>query len=190
MVLSAKEKILQTARQMIEDYGYNNLNVNHLAEKAGVAIGTLYWHFKKGKVSLVKELASQEAQNIKALLTEVKINSSKPLEGFKPLILKYIEHHRKNKAFLRGLEIETMNNLESAEEFDNIKNAEFEGPTVFIECLFEKANIKTEGLSDKIRISTLLLDDLVHRHVLFDNRYGKDESFTNLLIKLFTAILG
>ena len=189
METTPKDKILQAARQMIEDYGYSNLNINHLAEKAGVAIGTLYWHFKKGKISIVKELARVEAQKITEFLKEVKVDPDKPIEGFKPLILKYIEFHKKNKAQLRAFEIETINNTETAAEFDNITQNEIEGTTEFIENVFKKANIKVKDLSDKIKLSTLFLDDLVHKHVIFNNRYGSDEFLADLLIDLFNNIL-
>jgi len=189
MELSPKDKILQTARQMIEDYGYNNLNINNLAEKAGVAIGTLYWHFKKGKISIVKELAKQEAQKIKDFLKEVKIKPDKPIVGFKPFILKYIEFHKKNKALLRAFEIENITNQEMSTEIDNITKTEVEGTTVFIENVLKKTNLKVEDLSEKIKLSALFLDDLVHRHVIFNNRYGSDELLADLLIGLFNIIL-
>ena len=189
MESTPKDKILQTARQLIEDYGYNNLNINHLAEKAGVAIGTLYWHFKKGKISIVKELASLEAQKITKFLKEVKIDPDKPIEGFKPFILKYIEFHKKNKAQLRAFEIETITNPETAFEFDNITQKEVEQTTQFIENVFKEAKVKVKDLSDKIKLSTLFLDDLVHKHIIFDNRYGSDEFLADLLITLFNSIL-
>ena len=172
METTPKDKILQTACQMIEDYGYTNLNINHLAGKAGVAIGTLYWHFKKGKISIVKELARLEAQKITKFLKEVKVDPDKPIEGFKPFILRYIEFHKKNKAQLKAFEIETITNPEAAVEFDNITQKEIEGTTEFIEDVLIKTNIKVEDLSDKIKLSTLFLDDLVHKHVIFNNRYG------------------
>jgi len=189
MDLSPKDKILQIACQMIEDYGYNSLNINHLAEKAGVAIGTLYWHFKKGKISIVKELAKQEAQKIKNFLKEVKIKQDKPIVGFKPFILKYIEFHKKNKALLRAFEIENISNPEIAAEFDNITKIEAEETTEFIENVLKKTNINREDLSERIKLSTLLLDDLVHKHVIFNNRYGSDEFLADLLISLFKVIL-
>ena len=189
MDLSPKDKILQIACQMIEDYGYNSLNINHLAEKAGVAIGTLYWHFKKGKISIVKELAKQEAQKIKDFLKEVKIKPDKPIVGFKPFILKYIEFHKKNKALLRAFEIENISNPEIAAEFDNITKIEAEETTEFIENVLKKTNINREDLSERIKLSTLLLDDLVHKHVIFNNRYGSDEFLADLLISLFNIIM-
>ena len=57
--IKPKKKILDTALEMIEEQGYVNLNVNHLAERAGVAIGTLYWHFKRGKPDIVKEMVNK-----------------------------------------------------------------------------------------------------------------------------------
>ena len=142
MDLTPKDRIIQTARQMIEDYGYNSLNINHLAEKAGVAIGTLYWHFKKGKISIAKELAKQEAQKIKNFLMEVKIKQDKPIAGFKPFILKYIEFHKKNEALLRAFEIENITNPEVAVEFDNITKTEVEGTTDLIKNVLKKKILK------------------------------------------------
>jgi AcrR family transcriptional regulator len=189
MDLPPKARILKAARQMIEDHGYNNLNINTLAEKAGVAIGTLYWHFKKGKISIVKELAKYEAKKLKEHLKNFKSDPTKPIASFKPFILKYIEYHKINRAQLRAFEIESITNPQMAVEFDKITMTEVEGTIDLIKELLHNNSLNVENLPEKIKLSILYLDDLVHKHVLFNNRYGSDERLTEILINIFMFIL-
>ncbi|MFX1350243.1 MAG: TetR/AcrR family transcriptional regulator [Promethearchaeota archaeon] len=189
MESNARDKILQTARQLIEAYGYNNLKINDITEKAGVAIGTFYWHFKQGKSSIVKELAREGARNLNLFLKKIKIEPDNPIKGFKPFFLKYIEFHRKSRSQLIALETESMINPEIAAEFEEILKTEMLGTVEFIENILKKSNIALKDLSEKLKISTILFDDLVHRHVIFDDRYGSDDFFADLLVSFFDTIL-
>ena len=58
-VSKAKQKILQVAETILPKVGYSGLNVNAVAEKAGVSIGTLYYHFPEGKISIIMEMRKQ-----------------------------------------------------------------------------------------------------------------------------------
>ena len=43
--LATRERLLAAARELIEDGGYGSASVAAIAERAGVAAGTLYRHF-------------------------------------------------------------------------------------------------------------------------------------------------
>jgi len=58
----AKKSILRVAEEMFSRVGYANLNVNEIAHEAGVSIGTLYYHFPKGKVSILMEIRGKIAE--------------------------------------------------------------------------------------------------------------------------------
>jgi AcrR family transcriptional regulator len=189
MEINVRDKILQTARQLIEEYGYNNLKINDITEKAGVAVGTFYWHFKEGKISIVKELAREGTRGLNKFLKNIKIDSDKPIIGFKPFFLKYIEFHRKTRAQLIAFETESMMNPDLAIEFEEILKTEMLGTVEFIENILKKSNITLKDLSEKLKISTILFDDLVHKHVIFNDRYGSDDYFTDLLVSFFDTIL-
>jgi len=49
-----KNKVFETAIELIKEKGYNNVTISHICEKAGVAKGTFYVHYKS-KDDIVKE---------------------------------------------------------------------------------------------------------------------------------------
>ncbi|MHA2357340.1 MAG: TetR/AcrR family transcriptional regulator, partial [Candidatus Heimdallarchaeaceae archaeon] len=58
----AKQSIVETAQKMIEKKGYFNLNINEVAYIAKASVGTLYYHFPKGKVDILAEIMSQKVE--------------------------------------------------------------------------------------------------------------------------------
>ena len=58
----AKKRILETADGMFNSVGYADLNVNEIAHEADVSIGTLYYHFPDGKLSILMEIRRQRAE--------------------------------------------------------------------------------------------------------------------------------
>jgi AcrR family transcriptional regulator len=66
----AKKKILQMADEMLKRVGYADLNVNEIAHEARVSIGTLYYHFPEGKISILMEIRRRIAGEYKTRLSE------------------------------------------------------------------------------------------------------------------------
>ncbi len=60
-----EQEILRTAARMIRDSGYNNLNMDDLAEEVGISKPTLYQHFK-GKDDMVARTMLQSMQEMEA----------------------------------------------------------------------------------------------------------------------------
>ncbi|MBD3214669.1 MAG: TetR family transcriptional regulator [Candidatus Lokiarchaeota archaeon] len=186
MDLSAKDRILYTARKMIESQGYNNLNINTLAENAKVAIGTLYWHFKKGKQSIVKELLRQSAEEIQPLLKDFKFEPNKPIKGFKPFLLKYIQSHREHRMLIRAFVIEE---LEDEADFREFSREEIEKTIHFLKKNLKKYETDIDNFPKKLKTFALFLDDLVHQHIIFNDKYGSDDFLVDILANLFEFIL-
>ncbi|MHA2005485.1 MAG: TetR/AcrR family transcriptional regulator, partial [Candidatus Thorarchaeota archaeon] len=58
----AKQGIVNTAEKLIKKKGYSSLNVTDIAYVAKVSVGTLYYHFPKGKVDILAEIMSQRVE--------------------------------------------------------------------------------------------------------------------------------
>ena len=56
---STKDRVLDVALTEFSENGYYGTTMDHLAEKAGVAKGTLYWNFK-GKEALLFAVIDRE----------------------------------------------------------------------------------------------------------------------------------
>ena len=56
-----KQKIYSSARELITQNGYDNVTVDEICQKAGVAKGTFYVHFK-AKEDIIKNIYRENAQ--------------------------------------------------------------------------------------------------------------------------------
>lgn len=59
MKLSTKQSILDTARALFNQYGYNSVSLRDIAKTVGISEGNLTYHFKR-KENLMEALLSEE----------------------------------------------------------------------------------------------------------------------------------
>jgi AcrR family transcriptional regulator len=69
LVVPTRERLLRAAQELIEDGGYSAASVAAIAERAGVAAGTLYRHFDSKErlfVELFRAVCSREERAMRA----------------------------------------------------------------------------------------------------------------------------
>jgi len=71
------EAILEAAFQLLEQGGVEALTTNHIAERAGVSVGTLYQYFQ-GKRAILAALAQRRAAAARDRIAQIVIASSGP----------------------------------------------------------------------------------------------------------------
>jgi AcrR family transcriptional regulator len=69
--LNTRDKILQTAQKLFARHGYDGTTTKELAEKAGIAEGTLFRHFTNKKAILVEVATQGWIELLTDLLTEL-----------------------------------------------------------------------------------------------------------------------
>lgn len=70
LMIVMREKILRSARKVIANKGFHSAGIKEIAEKAGIAQGTLYLYFKN-KEDLYIEFLLDLAGKIDAILNEI-----------------------------------------------------------------------------------------------------------------------
>src|ERR1700749_2149274 len=66
----AKQKMVQAARQLIRERGYNATALSDVLELSGAPRGSVYFHFPGGKTQLAMEAAEDHAHEQGALIDE------------------------------------------------------------------------------------------------------------------------
>src|SRR5436309_14247793 len=69
-----RERLLQAARELIEHGGYGAASVVAIAERAGVAAGTLYRHFASKEelfVEVFRSVCAREERSMRAAAAEM-----------------------------------------------------------------------------------------------------------------------
>ena len=196
----AKKKILQVANEMFKQVGYANLNVNEIAHKAGVSIGTLYYHFPEGKTSILMEIRRQIAEHYEKKFAEKldleRLQETASLnEGLELLLECLIDIHREERLVLAAMESEVLSNLASYDQVaesivvGDLMGSDAKPVTVVLEALLRKH--PEEGLTINWREAKVnkVIDVLIHRFVYIESMFGSEREFIDMMIKIVRTLL-
>ena len=196
----ARKRILETADEMFRRVGYANLNVNEIAHDAGVSVGTLYYHFPEGKLSILMEIRRRIADHYVKRFTErlgpERLGATSSLdEGLILLFETLIDIHRGERLVLAAMESEVLSNLAAYDQVaesvpvEDMMKSDAEPVTNVLETLLETH--PREGLSlvgREARVNKVI-DVLMHRFVYSEAAFGSEEEFTEMMIRILRALL-
>jgi AcrR family transcriptional regulator len=196
----AKKKILRMADEMLKQVGYANLNVNEIAHEAGVSIGTLYYHFPEGKMSILMEVRTRIADEYKERLVEKldteRIDEAASFnEGLEWLLETLIGIHREERLVLAAMESEVLSNLASYDKVaesigvQELLESDAEPVVGVLEALLSRH--PEDGFTLKGREAKVnkVVDILIHRFVYVESMFGSEREFLDMLIDIVQALL-
>ena len=194
----AKQSIIKTSPKLMEKKGYSDLNVNEVAYVAKVSVGTLYYHFPKGKVDILAEIMSQQVagfvEEFRKQMGEEKIlKEGMSLEDSLHLIFKkVIELRRPDRQLLAAIQSEMLVKPEEYLEFVN-KYQRTDGLQqamgVLSNILLKSETQKLGKLADKQETVQRLVGLLMSYQIIFTGYFGSDDDFVDLAVSVFFEIL-
>jgi len=114
-------KILMASYHLINKKGYSSVTTNLIAEKAGVAIGTLYKYFPEGKSDILRTIFQKGTEHaierwVPEKLDIQNIESIRYSEFFKEIFLVNIQKHREGFSLVKAYESEILVNQKFYDE--------------------------------------------------------------------------
>ncbi|MGX9758189.1 TetR/AcrR family transcriptional regulator [Clostridioides difficile] len=94
MAKQTKEDILIKARDLFNEYGYNNVSMRNVADALGMSVGNLTYYFKK-KEDLIEEVVEYKHKNYK------KIDMPKSLQDLNELFLNSLNIQNENAYYFK-----------------------------------------------------------------------------------------
>ena len=196
----AKKKILQVADDMFSRVGYASLNVNEIAHKAGVSIGTLYYHFPEGKISILMEIRRRIADEYKKRFSEKldaeRIDEAASFnEGLEWLLETLIGIHRKERLVLAAMDSEVLSNLASYDQVaesivvEDLMESDARPVVGVLEALLSKHPEEGLTLKGKEAKVNKVVDILIHRFVYVESMFGSEQEFIEMMIKIVRSLL-
>ncbi|MHA1488100.1 MAG: TetR/AcrR family transcriptional regulator [Promethearchaeota archaeon] len=178
-----KSKIIDTFLKLIGDNSYSKVSSRRIAKEMGISVGTLYYHFPKGKISILKSLIDKFTKELK--LDEILFDGVITDDELRTFFLRDLEMARKYREVLISIEIEQLNDpdffIAIGQKIDFKKEI-----APFIK-MFEKIAGKKLNETQIIKIISIW-KALIRRHVFFRNLFGSDEDFMNMMIKIIRAL--
>ncbi len=96
-----KEEIIESARELFNQYGYKKVSMGEIAENANVTKRTLYSYFKD-KDEILKYFIEEEIDNMREIIKEIEKENLPFIENVHKTILKVFEY-KKKKPFIKVL---------------------------------------------------------------------------------------
>lgn len=181
---SAKRKIIETAIELISQEGYANVSTREIARKAGVSDGTLYYHFPKGKLSILFNLSSEMVEDLGYY--EIMEDGVITDDEVRKFFMKDLDVAREMREFIIAMEIELLEKpdfyINYSQKFASIDK--LEPFRKIVEKIVDK-KIDKHTLVKIISVWKALL----RRHVIFRNLFGSDKEFMEMMKKIFRAIV-
>ncbi len=196
----AKKNILQVADEMFRRVGYASLNVNEIAHEAGVSIGTLYYHFPKGKTSILmeirKQIADKYVRRFEERLAPESLQGTASLdEGLELLLGTLIDIHREERLVLAAMDSEVLSNLAAYDRFaesvsvEEMMRSDAEPVTKVLGILLERHPEESISLDGKESRVNKVIDVLTHRFVYSEATFGSEQEFVDMMIKIVRTLL-
>lgn len=197
----AKEKIIETAQKLIEKKGYSSLNVNDVAYVAKVSVGTLYYHFPKGKIDILTEIMSRRtADNVERfneqLGVEKLLEKGMSLEdSLRWVFKKVIEFRRTDRQFLSAIQSEMFSNpddyMELLKKYQSTEGLR-EAIGILAEVMMKEAKTEAKSLAKmgekQDRVQRVLGLMMIYQ-IIFPGYFGDDDEFVDLALRIFFEIL-
>ena len=195
----ARELIIQTANKLVDKNGYANTNIIEIAKQANISVGTLYYHFPKGKIDILLALTREIAQDFKEEAKILGFSKEMDFSTVKEALIYYlsliIKLHKKYRLTLAAWESEILSNLDYylklRDEMDSVKEFENE-MNLFINEMkelikkFPNENLSLKGKEKQLYIIT---QAIIHKYTYDNYGFNSDEELINILLKIILTIL-
>lgn len=194
----AKQSIVETAQKLIEKSGYSALNINEVAYVAKVSVGTLYYHFPKGKVDILAEVMSRKTEGFveefnRQLGVEKLLEKGMSLDDMLRWIFKkVIELRRPDQYFLSAIQSEMLSNpdeyMELIKKYQSTDGLQ-QAMSVLSAIMLKSEAGNQKELTGRLEIIQRLVGLLMTYQIILPGYFGEDDEFVDLAVRLFVEIL-
>ncbi|UCC21206.1 MAG: TetR/AcrR family transcriptional regulator [Promethearchaeota archaeon] len=196
---AAKEKIMKIAMTLFKEKGFGNTYVNEIASKAGVSIGTLYYHFPRGKFSILREMGDVSITDYSAKLKKfgysLEYDYDTITDALKNLILALVKIHSEERDFILALQVEFLSKLDdylkikdqfATQEQLKTQTELFLRPFRELLKKFPEEGLVLNGKETQV---FKVVDGLIHRHTFVNDTFGTEEDFVKMMTQIVLALL-
>lgn len=195
----ARDLIIQTVNKLVERRGYADTSIIEIAKQADISVGTLYYHFPKGKIDILLALTREIAQDFKEEAKKLGFSKGMDFSTVKEALIYYLslilKLHKKYRLTLAAWESEILSNLDyylklrddidSEKEFENEMNL-FINEMKFLIKKFPNENLSLKG---KERQLYIVIQSIIHKYTYDNYGFNSDEELITMLLKIILTIL-
>ena len=184
------EQIVQAATQVFADRGYAGATTNHIAERAGVSIGSLYQYFPNKEailVSLAKRHIEIAGNTLMGLVAGRNLYDTDLTELLRLFIKATLELHTGNPRLNYVILSEAVWSAEAMEEVHELED-QFIGQLALTLDTHRQVSVKNSRHAAYILVH--MIKDLAHEFVIHPPAGMSEEEFVEEMVELVGGYLG
>jgi len=187
--IETKERILKAAKKLIVKNGYSAVSSRKIAKESKISVGTLFYHFPNGKLSILYEIILAYGNKFIESFDISQVGELNNPEVGKAYLFKYLERHRQFAPLINGFEIEILTNKNALKDLEKMMQSEKNRLDTFLKSIFLKFYPNVKEPEKTFNIVGRICTSLIHTHVILDNFYGTDEEFVDILYRMLIGLL-
>jgi AcrR family transcriptional regulator len=185
-----KGRIIKAFLDLVDKKGYENVSINDIPEKAGVSIGTIYYHFEGGKPAIIKASFNFLADAFVDYDAISQMTSENFEENFSQYLRYYIQSHREQARYHKAIDQATLSNQELFDDMGFLINNYMTEVAKNMRKVNEiYAEMEESKLRDMLILQFNVIEALIHRHLFFTPLFDKDEELISFLTKIIESIM-
>ncbi len=195
----ARDLIIQTINKLVDKKGYANTSIIEIAKQANISVGTLYYHFPKGKIDILIALTNKVAQDFKEEGKKLGYREGMDFSTVNEALIYYlsliIKLHKKYRLTMAAWESEVLSNLDYylklRDEMDSMEEIAYERNLFMneIKKLIKKFPSENLSLKGKEKQLYIITQAIIHKYTYDNYGFDSDEEFIKILSRITLTIL-
>ncbi len=185
-----KGRIIKAFLDLVDKKGYENISINDIPEKAGVSIGTIYYHFEGGKPAIIKASFDFLADAFVDYEAISQMTSDNFEENFNHYLRYYIKSHREQARYHKAIDQATLSNKELFDDMGVLINNYMTVVAKNMRLVNQfYSEVEESTLREMLILQFNVIEALVHRHLFFTPLFDTDEKLVSFLTKVIANIM-
>ncbi|MFX1236614.1 MAG: TetR family transcriptional regulator [Promethearchaeota archaeon] len=186
--IEGKKKILSVAMDLIMKHGYSAISVRRIAREAKISIGTLYYHFPNGKVSILYNIMGNFGTQFMELIDFSDFDKLlKSPERIRKFLIESMKQFREISPLIKGFEVELLTNKKFLANSKEIIDKRDEASKDFISNFVETYIPNFIGKEHLLTIFGKILINIMYVQIILDNFYGTDDDLIEVILKIING---
>lgn len=187
-VIETKDKILKVAKKLIVKNGYSAISSRRIAKESKISVSTLFYHFPKGKLSILYEIILSFGNKFIENFDITKVGELNNPEVGKAYLFNYLRMHRQFAPLINGFEIELLTNKNALKDLEKLMQTGKNRLDTFLKNIFLRFYPNIKEPEKTFIIIGRICTSLIHTHIILDNFYGTDKEFVDILYRMISGL--
>ncbi len=176
------KKIYDTFFKLILENGYHHASTNKIAKGANISIGTLYHHFPKGKIDIIRNYFDKSVETTFNLEDFSKFDMNDIQSAFKGFIANVLNEHRRNKGYYMAFRSAIVLDKELSNAH---KKRVYDVSNGIVEKLRESNEIFRSREKERLIRAFIfiynMINAVIYHHIVFMDLFENDEDLIDYL---------